>query len=268
MPTRSDLDRLLYQFNQPKTTSQKVKSGLILIVQFAVLFIFFFSILNFPAYYQRLGYFYRAKIRQQAYANPTSTKVSQVLQSARALPTIADQPDQPTPSQTWPSTPTLPDNHLYIPKINVDAPIIWQVDPAVMLEKLRAGITHYNGTSLPGQSGNVVITGHSSNFWWDPGQYKQVFALLDQLAIGDKIVLTSQKQFYIYEVEKTLVVNPGQIEVLNPTDHSILTLLTCTPVGTTINRLIVQAKQIQPIAGSVENIPPLPDQINELPAIR
>lgn len=239
-----------------------------LMVQFVILFTLFFSILNLPAYYQRINYFYQTKIRHQTFTRPSLINVNQVIRLVRALPTVDTLPDNPRPDVAAETLPVLPDNRLYIPKIDVDVPIIWQVDPVAMVDKLRDGVAHYSGTSLPGQNGNVVITGHSSNFWWDPGQYKQVFVLLDQLKNNDQVVVTYNNQTFIYEVEKIYVVDPGRIEILNPSDHSILTLLTCTPVGTTINRLIVQAKQIHPIVGAVENLPPVPPLLKELPAVR
>jgi sortase A len=140
----------------------------------------------------------------------------------------------------------LPQNRLIIPKLKIDAPIIWEVTENEILERLKDGVAHYKGTNLPGENGNVFITGHSSNFWWAEGNYKQIFALLDELEIGNKIYITYDKTLYIYQVEEKKIVNPTQIETLSPADHSVLSLMTCYPIGTTINRLVVTAKQITP----------------------
>lgn len=114
-----------------------------------------------------------------------------------------------------------------------------------MLENLQKGVAHYGGTDLPNPlTGNVFITGHSSYYWWDSGQYKTVFALLDQLKSGDQVALTYQQQVYVYQVYESLVVKPSQVDVLDTTERPILSLMTCTPVGTSLNRLIVRANLV------------------------
>jgi len=155
---------------------------------------------------------------------------------------------------------------LIIPKISVNAPITWESPVNRILDDLKNGVSHYGGTALPGERGNIFITGHSSNFWWDPGKFKQVFVLLDKLTEGDRIYLSYENQPYVYKVITKKIVKPTQIEVLDPTDQSIISLMTCTPVGTTINRLIVQAVQIYPPTikkNSTRSV--LPDS---LPAVR
>jgi LPXTG-site transpeptidase (sortase) family protein len=160
----------------------------------------------------------------------------------------------------------IENDHLLVPSINVNAPVTWSSSPDKILDDLRNGVAHYAGTALPGQNGNVFISGHSSNFWWDPGKFKQVFVLLDKVNEGDRIYVKYKGQSFIYVVESKKVVKPSQIEVLNPSDHSIITLMTCTPVGTTLNRLVVQAKQIYPTTTNQ----PIQTQVipQELPAIR
>lgn len=160
---------------------------------------------------------------------------------------------------------TPPDNRIIIPRINENIPIVrisseslvrrdWGAMEAEMQDALKDGVVHYPGTSLPGQDGNSVITGHSSYFPWDPGRFKDVFALLHNVVQGDKIVVFWEQQKYVYEVEEIKVVLPQDIEVLKQTPEDRLTLITCTPVGTNLKRLIVVAKPItedQDIQGKV-----------------
>ncbi|MEK7086044.1 MAG: class D sortase, partial [Patescibacteria group bacterium] len=147
------------------------------------------------------------------------------------------------------------DDRLIIPRINQNLPIVkvsseslikrdWDTLEKDMQEALKDGVVHYPGTSLPGQTGNVVITGHSSYFPWDPGRFKDVFALLHDVVEGDKIVIFYNQDKYIYEVDSIKVVLPEDIEVLKQTTDDRLTLITCTPVGTNLKRLIVSAKLI------------------------
>lgn len=226
-------------------------AGVKYIFAFVALFFFFFALINFPAYYKRIKFLINPPV-----VTPEKTTLESVNLTKQSEP---------------PPTPAIPpeqDNRLTVPKLNIDVPVVWDVQFDQIVPKLADGAVHYGGTALPGQNGNVFITGHSSNFWWDKGKFNTIFATLDQLEEGDEIGLTYQGKRYKYIIEKEFVVDPSKIEVLNPTDHSIISLMTCTPVGTTINRLIVQAKQIEPLpveASAKVGPPPLPDK---LPAIR
>ena len=177
--------------------------------------------------------------------------VDAVVPSLSFRPPPSTTPTTPTPPavSTNDSNPfaTLGDNELVIPKIDVHAPVIWDssFDEKIMLANLQKGVVHYGGTDLPNPTtGNVFITGHSSYYWWDKGQFKTVFALLDQLKTGDQVALTYQQQVYVYQVFDSKVVKPTQVDVLNTSEKPILSLMTCTPVGTSLNRLIVRANLV------------------------
>lgn len=160
---------------------------------------------------------------------------------------------------------------LVIPKIQVDAPIIWtqSIDPDAMLADLDKGVVHYANTTMPGESGNVAITGHSSNYWWSQGKYNTVFVLLDQLVPGDQAAIFKDGKKYVYEVWGLEVVEPTRVSVLAPMPESTLTLITCVPVGTNISRLVVRARQIEPKIKKPKksNQPSLPE-IKSLPGTR
>lgn len=135
-------------------------------------------------------------------------------------------------------------NEIYIPKINVSAPVIWNVPENNQMPSLENGVAQYSGTALPGQIGNVFIYGHSSNYWWDKGGYNEIFALLDQLQTSDKIYINYENKVYVYVVTAQKVVSPKDTSVLNPTSTPTLSLMTCVPVGTSLNRLVVTASQL------------------------
>lgn len=137
-----------------------------------------------------------------------------------------------------------------ITKISVNAPVIYGLtttEEKVFQKNLQNGVVQYPGTALPGQTGNVVIFGHSSGRWWAPGDYKFVFSLLEKLEDGDEITLDYQGIRYVYHVSHKRVVTPDNMSVLSSVsgEHK-LTLITCTPVGTNSKRLIVEAAQISP----------------------
>lgn len=150
---------------------------------------------------------------------------------------------------------------LIIPGIGVEAPVIfeqgtaeWQFQVA-----LRSGVVHYVGSAQPGQAGNAVIFGHSSGQSWAPGDYKFIFTQLDKLRSGDLIYVDNGGTRYTYQVQGSKVVTPADVSVLNQGTGHQLTLITCTPVGTSTNRLVITAEQISP-APTSNSTPQAPSQ--------
>jgi len=136
------------------------------------------------------------------------------------------------------------DSCLVIPKIGVTSPIVFSKSRKEedIQEDLKRGVVHYLGTSLPGETGNCFIVGHSSNYSWRGGDYNTVFVFLDKLKKGDEIFIYYNGEVYRYEVIESFLVNPEQVEVLEGGSEPILTLMTCWPIGTNLKRLIVRAK--------------------------
>lgn len=170
---------------------------------------------------------------------------------AQATYHFSRQVQAPTPHQINVANTKAPNNNseLFIPSINVDAPINTDIttyaDWAVQIG-LRSGVVHYGKTALPGQKGNMVIVGHSSEVAWAPGNYKFVFTLLNKVKTGDLIYIDYQGTRYTYQVTGSEVVDPTDFNVIQSTADPELTLITCTPVGTDWHRLAVHAKQISP----------------------
>lgn len=149
-----------------------------------------------------------------------------------------------------------PDDRIIIPRINKNVPVVavstenlikrdWQALESDIQGALQGGVVHYPGTAQAGDTGNVVLTGHSSYFPWDPGRFKDVFALLHEIVVGDELIVYHDQKPFRYRVYKTQVVTPDQIEVLTQEGEDRLTLITCTPVGTNLKRLIVLAKPVR-----------------------
>lgn len=150
-----------------------------------------------------------------------------------------------------------------IPTIGVNAPIIFEESTAEWKVQLalREGVDHFGGTANPGQFGNTVLFGHSSGQLWAPGNYKFVFTLLDKLQPGDQIYIDYQGNRYVYKVSSSEVILPTNLSVLNQKSaRPALTLITCTPVGTSKNRLVVHAEQISPVPGKLKT--PVPQLAN------
>jgi sortase A len=145
-----------------------------------------------------------------------------------------------------------PDPKLIIPKINVDVPVIYNVASThdAQMAAMAKGAAHFaipGADSVPGQVGNAVFAGHSSNDIFGAGDYKFMFAQLEKLQAGDTIFVNYQGIRYTYTITKTEVVKPTDVQKLvYPTDKPMLTLITCTPIGTAISRLLVTAEQVSP----------------------
>lgn len=142
-------------------------------------------------------------------------------------------------------TASFEDFHLAIPGLNLDAPVIADVDGSNKEEYFKAlenGVAHFRGTAKPGEGSNIFIFGHSSFYKNKPGHYKEIFKNLEQVKSGDEIILWYQKKEFRYQVSEIKVVNPDQVSVLKPTKNEQVSLMTCVPPGTTLKRLIIIAQ--------------------------
>jgi sortase A len=102
---------------------------------------------------------------------------------------------------------------------------------------LRRAVGHIPGTALPGQPGNVGISGHRDTF----------FRPLRNIRRDDVVTITTLLGEFRYRVVSTSIVRPDNIAVLASTENQILTLVTCYPfyfVGPAPSRFIVRAERI------------------------
>ncbi len=132
--------------------------------------------------------------------------------------------------------------NLSIPKIGVKYANVSTVDT-----DLSKHLVHYPGTPLPSKKGNAVIFGHSTlPGLFNPTDYKTIFAKAHTLKIGDTFLITMNAKEYNYQIENITITTPDDTSIFfQMTDASYLTLVTCTPPGTTWKRLIIKAKLIQ-----------------------
>jgi sortase A len=120
-----------------------------------------------------------------------------------------------------------------IKKIGLAAMLLEGIDH----RSLRRAVGHIPSTALPGQPGNVGIAGHRDTF----------FRGLRNIAKNDEITVTTIRGSYDYVVDFSEVVEPNDMNVLDPSSNSILTLVTCYPfwyVGPAPKRLVVRAHLI------------------------
>jgi sortase A len=144
-----------------------------------------------------------------------------------------------SPQLDRPSHLTVKEYLLSIPKLNIKKARV-----VVGGEDLSKSLIHYLPQTLPGEYGNVSIFGHSTlPQLYNPKDYKTIFTYLSSLEKGDKIYINIGEYEYQYEVTTLFVVKPTNVSVLEQKkDDSYLTLITCEPPGTWLERLVVTAK--------------------------
>ncbi len=162
-----------------------------------------------------------------------------------------------SPSRSVSATPIIgdvegpvgPEPKIIIPKINLEVPVVYGgiTDENAIQKALEEGVVHYGGSPTPGQQGNVVIVGHSSNNILNAGKYKFAFVLLKRLEVEDTFFVHKDGVRYTYKIYEKKIVKPEDTSVLGPAQKpNSITLITCDPPGTSLNRLIVVAEQITP----------------------
>ena len=144
------------------------------------------------------------------------------------------------------------ESRLIIPKINVDTPVFYDIPTTKTAQDkaMENGVAHFaipGANSHPGEVGNTVLSGHSSNDVFAAGDYKFIFMQLDKLKVGDTIYANYKGKRYTYVVTKKREVEKDNVQALiYDTNKPEMTLITCTPLGTALRRLLVTAEQVYP----------------------
>jgi sortase A len=157
---------------------------------------------------------------------------------AASLPGDADitnNPGMPPPSSAAHTNDRIPyPGHaiavLRIPKLSLEVPVLEGTDAII----LNRGVGRIQGTALPGQNGNIAIAGHRDGF----------FHGLKDIHAGDRIELLTAQRTDIYVVDRTVIVDPNDLSVLENGAAPALTLVTCYPfhyIGPAPRRFVVEA---------------------------
>ena len=146
--------------------------------------------------------------------------------------------------------PVNTDFSIVIPKIKVNANVVKNVDPFdshIYQKALTKGVAHAKGSGLPGFPGNTFIFAHSAINWYQANQYNAIFYLTSKLEPGDEIFIYYKGSKYQYNVTEKKIVKGTDTSYLtnslNSTSQntSSLTLMTCWPPGSNLDRLIILA---------------------------
>ena len=120
---------------------------------------------------------------------------------------------------------------IQIPSINVDAPVV-QGDG---WEQLKKGVGQHIGTAGPGEKGNIVLSAHNDIF-------AEIFKDLDRLKTGDKIILYTSQRSYTYTITNSKIVEPTQVDAMDPTSYPTVTLVSCYPYLVDNQRIVVTGR--------------------------
>ena len=129
-----------------------------------------------------------------------------------------------------------------IPKLNITKARV-----VVGGDDLTKSLIHYLPRSMPGEFGNVAIFGHSTlPQLYNVKDYKTIFTFLPSLREGDTILIEIGDLEYEYKIYSMFVVSPDKVSILEQQyDAAYLTLVTCVPPGTFLNRLVIKAKLVK-----------------------
>jgi sortase A len=165
------------------------------------------------------------------------------LRASRPDPLRVGRPDQslwsPERIVAWAKTvgepAAAPLAVLRIPRLHIEVPVLPGADDGT----LDRAVGHIDDTALPGADGNSGIAGHRDGF----------FRGLKDITEGDVIELETSNAREVYRVERSWIVDPEDVSVLDPTPTRALTLVTCHPfyfIGPAPRRFIVRAVLSKP----------------------
>jgi sortase A len=193
----------------------------------------------------------QVEVAAVALPTPTATPViGLVVLPGGHKPPVAGRPPEPgeagyIPAHLLPAVsnyepPPIPTpgpeqaRRIQIPAIGVDSSIYQGQE----WEQLRKGVGQYLGSPPPGQEGNLALAAHNDI-------YGEIFRDLDQLVSGDEIIISTERQQYVYVVRETEIVQPTDTWVMAPTDYASVSLISCYPYMIDNKRIVVFADLAQ-----------------------
>jgi len=146
----------------------------------------------------------------------------------------------PKPPVVQPPQQGVPFATIIIPRFdgNFQRTIEESVDVKTVLNDSTTGVGHYSSTSALGEIGNFALAAHRGTFGASFGQ-------IDQLRVGDRIYIETNKGWYVYRFRNMEFVYASESTVLNEVPKlsvvakdRILTMTTCHPKQSISERFI------------------------------
>jgi len=135
--------------------------------------------------------------------------------------------------------PQIANYNISIPRLNINNATVSTTDT-----DLGSHLVHFPSTAIPPARGTGVIFGHSTlPELYNPSDYHTIFANILDLREGDLFNIGINNTLYTYKIYNISIVEPDDTSYLTQQyDSSYLTIVTCTPPGTTWKRLIIKSK--------------------------
>ncbi|SCX78870.1 class D sortase [Alkaliphilus peptidifermentans] len=215
---------------------KKAISTLLIIIGIAI-FLYPFIDRGFTRYMQNKAMKEYERILLQAELTETSAMTQDFIDLQGLLENemrelMETQPETEEEEVKKPKQTILPIGILKIDKIKLNLPILEGTSEL----NLKIGAGWLRATTPIGEVGNTALAAHRSH------TYGRFFNRLDEIEIGDEIIVEKDNKTYKYIVYKTDLVLPEDTSVLNRNQKDkILTLITCHPIDTATHRLIVHA---------------------------
>jgi sortase A len=124
-------------------------------------------------------------------------------------------------------TPEIRLGNVEIPSIGLSQPLF----AGVTLTSINRGPAHWPGTAMPGELGNVVVAGHRTT-------YTRPFFDLDRLKPGDELVFNTSAGRFVYMLERTEIVTPDRMDIVDQQYERTATLFACHPKGSARYRIV------------------------------
>lgn len=171
----------------------------------------------------------------------TSTSTTSTTTSTSTTTTVYTGPPTLAPGDTLPIPDPPPAEGHVDPDVligTIEIPrlmLAMEMHEGVTKPTLDRGIGWWPGTALPGDPGNVVLGGHRTS-------KQKPFRYLDLLEPGDEIIFTTPEGRFVYLVDRTEIVTPDALWIVDQTTDATATLFACHPPGSVKQRIVVFAK--------------------------
>lgn len=127
-----------------------------------------------------------------------------------------------------------------IPRLKIEKKAVF-----VDSNDLSVGLVQLPGSAMPGEKGNLFVSGHSAFSKFIPGQ-NAVFAKLTDIKKDDEVLIEAAESRFVYKIMAIKIVDPSDLSVIAPPDDQgrYISLMTCVPPGLNYKRLVVLGKII------------------------
>ena len=190
---------------------------------------------------------------------PSATILPHLPASAFSTPDnvvpIVTLPDYPVPTPVMTITPqpgevgpdTSDVTRIVIPILTLDTIVKYVPYDGMtwLINGLSQEVAWMGNTSWPGLGSNTALAGHVTVAGMGDGPFRH----LDELPVGERVLVYTEQNIYTYQVRESKVTDDGDMSVIQPTDNAQISLITCVnwdqDSRTYLNRLVVVADLVQ-----------------------